>query len=291
MNELLATYIKNVQKTVDGSLRKYLPEEKQYPESIHQSMHYSLFAGGKRIRPALALAAYELCGGNPGDEKIQYVCCAAEMLHVFSLIHDDLPCMDDDDFRRGKPTNHRVYGEAIAVLGGDALCIHAFELLGRTGNCRVICEIGNALGTQGMIGGQVVDVESEGKPADEKVLQYIHTHKTGAFIRSCLRAGAMLAGAGDDMLRAITVYGENIGLAFQVADDILDVEGTTEQIGKDAGSDESKGKMTYPSIFGLDQSKKEAERLVAEAKESLEIFGGKADLLREVADYIILRVN
>ncbi len=254
-------------------------------------MRYSVLAGGKRIRPALAMAAFELCGGKKDDERIIAAGCALEMLHAFSLIHDDLPCMDDDDFRRGKPTNHRVFGEAIAVLGGDALCIYAYEILAGTGNCSIIAEISRALGTDGMIAGQVVDIESEGSKVGRDVLEYIHTRKTGAFIRSSVRIGAMLAEASDEDLAALTTYGDRIGLAFQVADDILDVVSTTEQIGKDAGSDEERGKITYPSLWGLDESRKIARTLITEAKAALDRFGTKAGLLAETADFIVERVN
>jgi geranylgeranyl diphosphate synthase type II len=287
VQEFLAT----TQQAVNAALERYLPTETTYPENIHRSMRYSVFAGGKRIRPALAIAAFELCGGKAGDERILAASCAIEMLHAFSLIHDDLPCMDDDDFRRGKPTNHRVFGEAVAVLGGDALCIHAFELLGRTGDCRIVTEISQALGTDGMIAGQVVDIESEGKKVGRDVLEYIHTRKTGAFIRASVRIGAMLASAGEEDLQALTTYGDRIGLAFQIADDILDVISTTEQIGKDAGSDEERGKITYPALWGLDESRRIARELIAQAKAALDRFGSKADLLSKTADFVVERVN
>jgi geranylgeranyl diphosphate synthase type II len=287
----LQIFLKRAQEFVNSGLDTYLPKETIFPERIHQAMRYSIFAGGKRVRPALTLAAYEFCGGDTSKEPIALACCAIEMLHVFSLIHDDLPSMDNDDFRRGKPTNHRVFGEALAVLGGDALCIHAFELLGRTGNPKVITEVAAALGTDGMIGGQVVDIESEGKKVDIKVLEYIHTRKTGALITTCLKIGALLADAPKDTVAALTEYGKNVGHAFQVADDILDVEGTTEQIGKDAGSDEERGKITYPALLGLNKSKEIAHELIRSAKQALSTYGNKGSLLNDVADYIIDRVN
>lgn len=291
MTDLLRDFFLRTQQFVDEGLNRYLPPDSAYPESVHQSMRYSVFAGGKRIRPALALAAFELCHGNVKEESILLACCALEMLHAFSLIHDDLPCMDDDDFRRGKPTNHRVFGEAVAVLAGDALCIHAFELLSRTGQCAVIREIAEALGTSGMIGGQVVDIQSEGKAPTRDGLAYIHTHKTEKFITASLRTGALLAGAAPDRLQALTDYGRKVGLAFQVADDILDVEGSTEQIGKDAHSDEERGKITYPAVHGLQESKRIARELVDTAKKALECFGEQGVLLRETADYIAERIR
>jgi len=287
----LQDYLSATQQAVNSALERYLPAETTYPENIHRSMRYSVLAGGKRIRPALAMAAFELCGGIPGDERILAAGCAIEMLHAFSLIHDDLPCMDDDDFRRGKPTNHRVFGEAIAVLGGDALCIYAFELLARTGDCRIVTEISKSLGTDGMIAGQVVDIESEGSKVGRDVLEYIHTRKTGAFIRASVRTGAMLAGGGEEDLAALTVYGDRIGLAFQVADDILDVVSTTEQIGKDAGSDQARGKITYPALWGLDESRRIARDLAREAKDALLRFEDRAGLLIETADFIVERLN
>jgi len=244
-------YLEKVAKITDETLEKVLPSESTYPESIHRLMRYSTFAGGKRIRPCLVLASHEACGGVFNNENALLTSAAIEMLHTFSLIHDDLPCMDDDDFRRGKPTAHKAFTEALAVLGGDALCIEAFEILTRTGRVDIIQEIAKSLGTKGMIAGQVVDIESEGMQVTRKTLEYIHDNKTAALIRACVRCGALLAGASGDSLEKLTSYGNNIGLAFQVVDDILDEESTTEQLGKDAGSDREKGKATYPSIIGM----------------------------------------
>jgi geranylgeranyl diphosphate synthase type II len=213
------------------------------------------------------------------------------MLHTFSLIHDDLPCMDDDDFRRGKPTAHKAFNEGLAVLGGDALCIFAFECLGRIGRPEIIVEIAGALGTGGMIGGQVVDVESEGTNASRKTLEYIHKNKTAVFIRACVRAGAVLAGAPQDAVERLSSYGDRVGLAFQVIDDILDEEGTTEQIGKDAGSDREKGKVTFPSVVGMAESKKYAVELIDKAKSDIAFLGNKGEILAGLAEFIRVRIS
>ena len=264
----LKDYLKKRCQLVDRALERFLPEGGELPASLHGSMRYSVFAGGKRVRPVLLLAACEAVGGEV--EPALPAACAMEMIHTYSLIHDDLPAMDDDDFRRGNPTNHKVYGEATAILAGDALLTEAFILLSRSEDAgdasarlRVIHEIARAAGSRGMVGGQVVDMESEGKGAiDLAILSYIHTHKTGALIRASVRAGAILGGAKEQGLEALTRYGDAIGLAFQIADDILDVEGTTEQLGKDAGSDQARGKATYPALVGLDASKQRAQELV-----------------------------
>ena len=213
------------------------------------------------------------------------------MLHTFSLIHDDLPCMDDDDFRRGKPTAHKAFNEELAVLGGDALCIFAFECLGRIGKPEIVVEIAGALGTSGMIGGQVVDIESEGKPASRETLEYIHKNKTAVFIRACVRAGALLAGAHEGAIEKLSSYGDRVGLAFQVIDDILDEEGTTEQIGKDAGSDREKGKVTFPSIVGMAESKKYAKDLIDKAKSDVAFLGDKGKILTDLAEFIRIRIS
>jgi geranylgeranyl diphosphate synthase type II len=223
--------------------------------------------------------------------------CAMEMIHTYSLIHDDLPAMDDDDFRRGNPTNHKVYGEATAILAGDALLTEAFILLSRpeeggdpVARLKVICEIAHASGSRGMVGGQVVDMESEGRgEIDLATLSYIHTHKTGALIRASVRSGAILGGATVESLAALTRYGDAIGLAFQIADDILDVEGTTEELGKDAGSDQARGKATYPALVGLEASKARAQELVQMALDALAPFDERAEPLRAIASYIVSR--
>ncbi len=283
-------YMKRVAELTDNALNRLLPSEETYPPSIHRLMRYSTFAGGKRIRPCLTMAAWEACGGTFGDPFPVDAGAAIEMLHTFSLIHDDLPCMDDDDFRRGKPTAHRAFNEALAVLGGDGLCIIAFEVLARLGRADVIAEIARALGTDGMIGGQVVDIESEGKPVDRQVVEYIHEKKTAALLRASVTIGAMLAGAPAQLTARLAAYGSRIGVAFQVVDDILDEEGTTEQLGKDAGSDRERGKATFPAVCGMDESKRYAETLIRTACEEIAFLDAKGTMLRELAEYIRIRI-
>jgi geranylgeranyl diphosphate synthase type II len=293
----LKHYLKERCKLVDEALDMLLPREDELPAALHKSMRYSVFAGGKRIRPILMLAACEAVGGD--INLAMPAACAMEMIHTYSLIHDDLPAMDDDDFRRGNPTNHKVFGEAVAILAGDALLTAAFIAMSRPAGSlqvppatllAVINEIGNCAGSHGMVGGQVIDMESEGQhDIDLAIVQYIHTHKTGALIKASIKAGAMLGGADDQALAAMIRYGETVGLAFQIADDILDIEGTTEEIGKDAGSDQVRGKATYPAVVGLAESKRRAAELMAMALESLAGFDAKADPLREIAGYIVNR--
>ncbi|HUI93959.1 MAG TPA: farnesyl diphosphate synthase [Chitinivibrionales bacterium] len=287
----LKAYMKAVCDTTEAALEKLLPKNTAYPQSIHSLMRYSIFAGGKRVRPCLIMAAHGACGGKFGDENAVLASAAVEMLHTFSLIHDDLPCMDDDDFRRGKPTAHKAFNEALAVLGGDALCIFAYECLGRIGRADIVVELSQALGTSGMIGGQVVDIESEGTKASRETLEYIHRNKTAALIRACVRIGAMLADAPAASMKKLSAYGDKVGLAFQVIDDILDEEGTTEQIGKDAGSDREKGKVTFPSVVGMAESKKYAKELIDKAKSELASFGDKAEMLQELAEFIRVRIS
>ncbi len=295
----LKTYLKQQCTRVDAALDSYLPKECELPHSLHKAMRYSIFAGGKRVRPILMLAACEAVGGDTAQAIP--AACAMEMIHTYSLIHDDLPAMDDDDYRRGNPTNHKVFGEAIAILAGDALLTEAFKLISSprfaaevppAARLAVIHEIATCAGSYGMVGGQVVDMESEGKPdIDLPTVQYIHTHKTGALLKASVVAGALVGGADKPKLTAITRYGEAAGLAFQIADDILDIEGTTEEIGKDAGSDEARGKATYPAVMGLSEAKQEAQAMMDEAMRALEIFGSEADRLREIAMYIVKRKN
>jgi geranylgeranyl diphosphate synthase type II len=290
MNDL-KTYMKAVSEATEAALNRLLPPDTTYPPSIHSLMRYSTFAGGKRVRPCLIMASFEACGGTFGDEHALLACAAVEMLHTFSLIHDDLPCMDDDDFRRGKPTAHKAYSEALAVLGGDALCIYAYECLGSIGRADVVVEMSRALGTSGMIGGQVVDIESEGTQAARETLEYIHKNKTAALIRACVRIGAMLAGAPGSTVERLSAYGDFVGLAFQVVDDILDEEGTTEQIGKDAGSDREKGKVTFPSVVGMAQSKAYAKDLIDKARREAAFLGDKGQILADLAEYIRVRIS
>lgn len=295
----LKAYLKEQCAIVDAALDRFLPKDTDLPHSIHKAMRYSIFAGGKRVRPILMLAACQAVGGD--SERAIPAACAMEMIHTYSLIHDDLPAMDNDDFRRGNPTNHKVFGEAIAILAGDALLTEAFKLTSDprfaagcdpSGLLAVIHEIATCAGSYGMVGGQVVDMESEGnRDIDLATVQYIHTHKTGALIKASVVAGALIGGAAGQQLAAITRYGEAAGLAFQIADDILDIEGTTEEIGKDAGSDQARGKATYPAVMGVVAAKEEAQAMMDEALRALEVFGGEADPLREIARYIVQRKN
>jgi geranylgeranyl diphosphate synthase type II len=287
----LKAYMASVATLTEETLQRLLPPEKTYPESIHKLMRYSIFAGGKRVRPTLIMAAHEACGGSFGDKKTLLACAAIEMLHTFSLIHDDLPCMDDDDFRRGKPTAHKVFGEGLAVLGGDALCIFAFECLAKIGRADIIAEVAGALGTEGMIGGQVVDIESEGKPATREIVEYIHKNKTAALIRACVRTGALMANAQEQDIRRLSTYADYVGLAFQVVDDILDEEGTTEQLGKDAGSDREKGKVTFPSVCGMAESKRYAQQLIQKACHEIEYLDNRADVLNQLARFFQTRIS
>jgi len=285
---LARDYLKRVGEIAELRLNEHLPPETVAPHRLHEAMRYSMFAGGKRLRPALTFAAFEAFQGK-GD-AIWLASSALEMLHTFSLIHDDLPCMDDDDFRRGMPTAHKKYGEATAVLSGDALCIHAFGLLARTGSAQVVGEIAHSLGTYGMIGGQMIDIESEGKPVSLETVDYIHYHKTAALIEASLVVGAILAGATPEEIQPIREYGHAIGLAFQVVDDILDIEQTTEQLGKDAGSDLEKGKATYPSVIGIEASKKKAVELYNTSIAALERSTADTKVMRSIAAFIVTRV-
>jgi len=294
----ITAYLAKKKNAVDRALEKLVPPAKTFPSSVHEAMRYSLFAGGKRVRPVLALAAAEALGAPAAG--LLPVAGALELIHTYSLIHDDLPAMDDDDFRRGRPTCHKVYGEAMAVLAGDGLLNMAFEILSDPRHMKtipanrrlaIIREISVASGVLGMVGGQVVDIQSEGKEVDFQTLEYIHTHKTGALIRSSVRAGALYARAGKRQFAALTRYGELAGLAFQIADDILDLTGTREEIGKDAGSDLKKGKKTFPSFYGIEESRSKAREVADIAIQSLKDFDRKAEPLRELAKYIVRRVN
>ncbi len=283
----LKRYLDVKKRMIEQAMDGYLPSEKTEPQTIHKAMRYSVFAGGKRLRPILALASFELVNGK--GKSILPAACALEFLHTYSLIHDDLPCMDDDDLRRGKPTLHKVFGEGMAVLAGDALHALAFEILLKTKNSDVLIEVVKAIGTQGMIGGQVADLEAEGKKVSPSQVEYIHSHKTGALIKASVKVGAMLGGADPKKLNALSKFAEKIGLAFQIADDILDVEGKEEVIGKKTGADQTKA--TYPKVFGLEKSKKMARELAESAKKDLAIFDEKKTIFDKLADYIVSRVN
>ena len=282
-------YLSRVAKEAEAKFDEHLPPVKDRPCRLHEAMRYSMFAGGKRLRPGLAKAAFDMFGGK-GD-NIWLATSALEMLHTFSLIHDDLPCVDNDDFRRGKPTSHKKFGEATAVMAGDALCIQAFELMGRAGNAKAIEVLARLLGTYGMIGGEMTDIECEGKAVDLEIVDYIHYHKTAALIEASLLVGALLAGASEGDMEIIRNYGKSIGLAFQIVDDILDIVSTTEELGKDAGSDIERGKATYPSIVGLEKSRERAKELYEESIRALDALPYDTQILRAIAAFIIPRVK
>lgn len=282
-------YLARIAKDAEAKFDEHLPPVKDRPCRLHEAMRYSMFAGGKRLRPGLAKATFDMFGGK-GD-KIWLATSALEMLHTFSLIHDDLPCVDNDDYRRGKLTSHKKFGEATAVMAGDALCIHAFEMMGKTGNAKAIEVLAHLLGTYGMIGGEMTDIECEGKTVDLEIVDYIHYHKTAALIEAALLVGAMLADASESDMEIIRSYGRSIGLAFQIVDDILDIVSTTEELGKDAGSDIEKGKATYPSIVGLEKSRERARELYEESIKALDGFKCDTSILRSIAAYIITRVK
>jgi geranylgeranyl diphosphate synthase type II len=278
---------------VDDALQRLLPPEETPPATLHRAMRYSLFAGGKRLRPVLVLAAAEACGG--AIENALPAACAVECLHTYSLIHDDLPCMDDDDLRRGRPTSHKVFGEAIAVLAGDALQAAAFEVIcqmppasGYTG-ADYVHELAVAAGSRHLIAGQVMDIEGEGKQISIDELRAIHEGKTAALLTCSARLGAMSAGCTAEQLESLTRFGRALGLAFQVIDDILDVTQTSEKLGKTAGKDANMAKATFPALLGLDSSRAEAARLTAQARRALDPFGEAGAHLAEIADYLLGR--
>jgi geranylgeranyl diphosphate synthase type II len=291
----LRAYLAERARAVDEALGRFLPPETEIAETLHKAMRYSVFAGGKRLRPLLVIAGAEAVGGRMDD--VLPTACAVELIHTYSLIHDDLPAMDNDDFRRGMPTSHKVFGEAMAILAGDGLLTLAFRLLaenfaaGRDPRAlrAVLVEIAEAAGTRGMVGGQAVDIESEGQQVSPSRLEYIHLHKTAALIRASLRAGAMLCGASPPALQALAAAGSNLGLVFQIVDDILDVEGTTEELGKTAGKDQAQHKATYPALHGLEASRARARTLIAEAEAALAPLGSAADPIRAIAHFILER--
>lgn len=286
------------QDYVNKCLKQYLPAEDTYPTIIHQAIHYAVFNGGKRLRPIMLLEAAEIAGGE--QEHVALSACAVELIHSYSLTHDDLPAMDDDDYRRGKPTCHIVFGQANAILTGDALLTLAFELLSKNAEnekisdkavLKVIGEIAKASGSLGMIAGQVIDIESEGKEIDYQILKKLHQLKTAELFKASLRAGAILSNVHENGLEALTTYADSFGLAFQITDDILDIEGDQMLIGKLLGSDVKNNKITYPSLFGIDESYRLAKESIEKCQDVLSIFDEKADFLRKLAHYLLERKN
>lgn len=289
----LSLWLKTQSQAVDRALDRFLPKGSTRPATLHQAMRYSLFAGGKRMRPALVLAAAEACGGTAAEAMP--LACAVECIHTYSLIHDDLPAMDNDDFRRGKPTNHKVYGEGIAVLAGDALLTQAFEIAAqarawaRYSHQDLVLEIAKAAGSLQLIAGQAADLEGEGKKLSVAQLRYIHERKTSALLCCSVRLGGMSANCTPARLQALTDFGYHVGLAFQVIDDILDVTQSTETLGKTAGKDVAAQKATYPRLVGLEKSKKIAAQLTARAYAALRPFQGRAVALESLAQYLLER--
>jgi len=288
-------YLAAKRELVEASLADYMLRAGEYLAEHIEAMRYSLFAGGKRVRPILCLAAAEAVGGRA--DNAMPAACALECIHTYSLIHDDLPAMDDDDFRRGKPTNHKVFGEAGAILAGDGLLTFAFELLSNpelglasdSQRLRVINLIARAAGSRGMVGGQALDIACEGKGIPFETLQFIHSHKTGALITGSVQAGGVMGNADSEQFQALTAYGEHIGLTFQIVDDLLNVEGSLEQLGKAAGSDAVRQKATYPALFGVEATKEKAMATVESAIDCLRDFDQRAEPLRELARYIVNR--
>ncbi len=290
----LQEYLTEQVRAVDNALENWLPEESVEPESIHRAMRYSLFAGGKRIRPILAMAAANAV--KDSAQGVEHAAATLELIHTYSLIHDDLPALDNDDLRRGRPTCHKVFGEAMAILAGDSLLTLAFEVLSRlpyaSAETRIVLveELSRAAGTVGgMIGGQVHDIEGERKEPTAMLLESIHRAKTGALLQASVRMGAIYAGASQRELADLSLYGEHVGLAFQIIDDVLDVEQSSDTLGKTAGKDQAQQKVTFPAVYGLERSREmaEAERKAAHA--ALDSFGSRAHRLREIADFIVLR--
>jgi len=289
----LSEYVAAQQARVDAALARWVPPESTRPESIHKAMRYSLFAGGKRIRPILCMASAEAVSDSPSG--IESCACTLELIHTYSLIHDDLPAMDNDDLRRGVPTCHKVFGDAIAILAGDALLTLAFQVLAEM-DCpadrkvALIAELSTASGTVGgMIAGQVSDMEGEGQHPNAMLLENIHRAKTGALLRGSLRMGAIFAGADEEQINALSSYGEHVGLAFQIVDDVLDVEQPSETLGKTAGKDAAQHKITFPAVYGLERSREMAEEERLAAHLALRPFDERAERLRELADFIVQR--
>ncbi|MFL0739640.1 MAG: geranylgeranyl diphosphate synthase CrtE, partial [Prochlorococcus sp.] len=287
-----SSYLVESKARVEAALDESLGPER--PEQLREAMRYSLLAGGKRLRPILCLAACELAGGD--SEQALSTAVALEMIHTMSLIHDDLPAMDNDDLRRGRPTNHKVYGDAVAILAGDALLTRSFEMVALRSPgvaperlLKVVGELSVVAGAPGLVGGQVVDLECEGKQVDLDTLEFIHLHKTGALLSACVICGALIGGAKEDLIAALRIYARGIGLAFQIIDDILDVTASSDVLGKTAGKDLIADKTTYPKLLGLEESRRRAELLVSEAKAALEPWSASAAPLLALADYITSR--
>ncbi|MFO1484448.1 MAG: farnesyl diphosphate synthase [Verrucomicrobiaceae bacterium] len=289
----LKDYLAERCQFVDDALNRFIPDAKTRPTTLHQAMRHSIFAGGKRLRPVLCLAAAEACGGSMRDAI--YNACAVECLHTYSLIHDDLPCMDDDDMRRGVPTCHKVYGEAIALLAGDALQALAFELVTKTPmtsnhpSAVMVLELARTAGSLHLVGGQVADLEGEGQKLPLEDLRFIHEGKTAALLTTSVKLGAMSANASREQVEALRDFGMATGLAFQIIDDILDVTQTSEKLGKSAGKDIAAEKSTYPALMGLEASRAEAHQLTAAANRALDVFDEKGERLRQLADYLLNR--
>jgi geranylgeranyl diphosphate synthase type II len=289
-------FIRRRGRLVERALERWVPGTDEFPPLVHKAMNYSLFAGGKRLRPILALAGAEAVGGRAADALP--LACSVELIHTYSLIHDDLPSMDNDDLRRGKPTSHRVFGEGPAILAGDALLTEAFRLLARSDlmknvpparRLRVIYHIAHAAGSVGMVGGQVMDISCQGKKIDKHLLEYIHSHKTGALIAASVYAGGLVGGASPKEGRALLSYGEKLGLAFQITDDLLDIHGEPRKLGKSVRKDQAQGKATYPALIGVSESRRQAEVLLNGAIAHLRFFDHKADPLREIARFVLKR--
>ena len=287
-------YLAEQVKVVDAELAQQTPGEESSPQTLHRAMRYSLFAGGKRIRPILCMEAARAVSDRV--EGVERAACALEMVHTYSLIHDDLPALDNDDLRRGRPTSHKVFGDAMAILAGDALLTLAFQVLGALEGvdagrrAAMMYELADAAGTpSGMVAGQVRDLEGEGKTPDPALLEAIHRAKTGALLRASVRIGAVYAGAGERELDALSRFGEHIGLAFQIVDDLLDVEESSEALGKTAGKDAAQHKITFPAVYGIEESRRMAERERSCAHSSLDLFGERAARLRQLADLIVHR--
>jgi len=294
VQKTLQQYLADQVQAVERALDKWTPAESAEPQSIHTAMRYSLFAGGKRIRPVLAIAAAEAISDCPAG--IEDAAATLELVHTYSLIHDDLPALDNDDLRRGRPTCHKVFGEAMAILAGDGLLTLAFEVLSRLPHrsaeqrIHMVQELSSAAGTVGgMIGGQVQDIEGEGRQPTAALLETIHKSKTGALLRASVRIGAIYAGANAEQLAALSEYGEHIGLAFQIVDDVLDMEESSEALGKTAGKDQAQQKITFPAVYGLERSRSMAEEERLAAHRALRIFDDRAERLRQIADFIVQR--